>query len=490
MADWIVKELQEKGVSGFKVSADDRDAILELREDALQKRFDILLLFMFDRLGRRSNETPFVVEWFIKQGIRVVSVKEGEQLLDNHTDDLINYIRYWQGEGESKNTSIRIQARMRQLHRAGLYTGGPVVFGYCLVDKGRKNKNGQSVQDLAIEPGEAAIVQEIFKRTIADGVGAYVFANELNARGIRTHYGAGFQGEAIHAILRNRAYLGYFIKRGIPSQHIPELQIVDDSTFEQASAVLQQRRETAAAYRALPRKSATSLLLCGILYCGTCGHRLASSNPSQNAQRKKPQYICPACRSNRSASRGQCAYTRDKIDRIVLAKTQQLLAFSSLLTSDDIQYKLDNRIKKAKEQLHQEREKLVKVELEESDALNEILPVLLHKSTSTADEVTAFIAQKEKQCHRIAAWVERQENAYNSLRDLRRTSSILCNNLALWSEEFSTADSATQQQILTLLYEHVEVNRGNAVSIRLAPDYHKLLSYAGNRKIKEFLQTI
>ncbi len=71
----IIKELCEKGVSGFKISADDRDAIQELREDAMNQRFDVLLVFMFDRLGRRDDETPFVVEWFAKQGIRIFSVK-------------------------------------------------------------------------------------------------------------------------------------------------------------------------------------------------------------------------------------------------------------------------------------------------------------------------------------------------------------------------------------------------------------------------------
>ena len=51
----IVKEFFEKGVSGFKVSADDRDAIQDLKAAAERKEFDILLVFMFDRLGRRQN---------------------------------------------------------------------------------------------------------------------------------------------------------------------------------------------------------------------------------------------------------------------------------------------------------------------------------------------------------------------------------------------------------------------------------------------------
>ena len=95
----IVRELSEKGVSGFKVSAKDRDAIQEIQHDAVDGKFDILLVFMFDRLGRRDDETPFVVEWFVRNGIEVWSATEGQQRFDNHVDKLMNYIRYWQASG-------------------------------------------------------------------------------------------------------------------------------------------------------------------------------------------------------------------------------------------------------------------------------------------------------------------------------------------------------------------------------------------------------
>lgn len=73
----IIREFSEKGVSGFKVSAKDRDAIQEIQKMALQGEFEILLVFMFDRLGRKDDETPFVVEWFVKQNIEVWSAMEG-----------------------------------------------------------------------------------------------------------------------------------------------------------------------------------------------------------------------------------------------------------------------------------------------------------------------------------------------------------------------------------------------------------------------------
>lgn len=51
--DWVIqREFSEKGISGYKVSAQDRDAIQDLKEAALKDEFDILLVFMFDRIGQ------------------------------------------------------------------------------------------------------------------------------------------------------------------------------------------------------------------------------------------------------------------------------------------------------------------------------------------------------------------------------------------------------------------------------------------------------
>lgn len=84
----IVHEEQEEGVSGHKIRAESRDKLQTIKDLARQKQFDILLVFMFDRIGRIADETPFVVEWFVKNGIQVWSTQEGEQRFDNHIDKL------------------------------------------------------------------------------------------------------------------------------------------------------------------------------------------------------------------------------------------------------------------------------------------------------------------------------------------------------------------------------------------------------------------
>ena len=114
--DWVFYgERLEKGVSGYKVSANKRDVILEIRAMAERKEFDVLLVFMFDRLGRREDETPFLVQWFIEHGIEVWSTREGQQRLDSQVDKLLNFIRFWQASGESAKTSVRVKAAHTQM---------------------------------------------------------------------------------------------------------------------------------------------------------------------------------------------------------------------------------------------------------------------------------------------------------------------------------------------------------------------------------------
>ena len=193
----IVHEEQEEGVSGHKVRAEKRDKLQIIKELARQKAFDILLVFMFDRIGRIADETPFVVEWFVKNGIQVWSTQEGEQRFDTHVDKLMNYIRYWQASGESIKTSIRTRTRMEQLTEEGLYTGGVVAYGYRLVKRGRINKRNHEVYDLEIDEKEAEVVRLIFQKYVYEGYGAKRLCNYLCEQNIMGRNGQNIPNVSI-----------------------------------------------------------------------------------------------------------------------------------------------------------------------------------------------------------------------------------------------------------------------------------------------------
>ena len=88
--------------AGYKVSADDLVKLQRIRKAAEQGEFDILLVFMYDRLGRNLNETPFIAEWFTKKGIHVWSVYEGEIIDGVDAERMLDYIRFWQTDEAQK----------------------------------------------------------------------------------------------------------------------------------------------------------------------------------------------------------------------------------------------------------------------------------------------------------------------------------------------------------------------------------------------------
>lgn len=240
MPDWIYyDERLEKGVSGYKVSAAKRDVILEIKALAEEKRFDVLLVFMFDRLGRKEDETPFLVQWFIEHGIEVWSTREGQQRLDSRADKLINYIRFWQAGGESEKTSIRVKAAQTQMTADGIWRGGARPFGYKLIHKGRVGKKNRPLYDLEIDEVEGPIVKEIFDMVCYEGYGTLRLANFLNAK--YPHLHKIWTAQTIRSLLRNILYTGRMHMNDTLSEPIESLRLIQDSQLEFAKYAIQSR---------------------------------------------------------------------------------------------------------------------------------------------------------------------------------------------------------------------------------------------------------
>ena len=318
----VVMEKAEKGVSGSKVSASKRDVIQELRTAASNREFDVLLVYMFDRLGRIESETPFVMEWFVQHGIEMWSTHEGQQRIESHGDKLMNYIRFWQAAGESEKTSMRTRDRIRQIVSSGHYAGGFVPYGYRAVNKGRVNKREQPVKDLEIDPEEAAWVREVFEKVANEGASGYAMARMLNERGLRTRQGAKFQSVNIRRLIRHEGYTGYIITKAAKSEFMPQLQIIDDELFAKANERMDSRCKNAAENKNAAKKSDNPCLLAGIVVCAHCGakmsaflhkdrYKLADGSIKENVQAK---YNCYQRGQRLRPCDGQALYLAERVD--------------------------------------------------------------------------------------------------------------------------------------------------------------------------------
>lgn len=478
----IVKEFEEKGVSGFKVSAKNRDAIQDLKEAALREEFNILLVFMFDRIGRIDDETPFVVEWFVKHGIEVWSAREGEQRFDSHVDKLTNYIRFWQASGESEKTSMRIKTRMHQLTLDGVYTGGPVPFGYKLVGTGKKNRKGYEINNLQIEEGEAEIVRMIFSKVRCDGYGSYRIAQILNDGRVKTHKGSKFQSTTILRILRNRIYTGYLVSGDAVSPYIPELHIIDNEEFEAVQFILNQRSRKDEEKRQIAMNTKGKAMLSGNIFCAHCGHRLTTICYQDKYERRDGtvnitnviKYSCYHKSRKLCECDGATTYRADQVDAIVTEFMKKL--FDALNNSPDEE--LLERAFKRQNDADRANRKKVEQDLQKSCIQLEELQLEIGRSLtgdsifSKADLSTAIQTLKLHidECKKqLSEFEVKEEQGQEALEKFRPAFS----RFKSWAEEFENATLEQKKMIAGQLFRRVEVGKGYKVHIVMNMTYQQ-----------------
>ena len=478
----IVKEFEEKGVSGFKVSAKKRDAIQDLKEAALREEFDVLLVFMFDRIGRIDDETPFVVEWFVKHGIEVWSVREGEQRFDSHVDKLTNYIRFWQASGESEKTSIRIKTRMHQLTLDGIYTGGPVPFGYKLVGTGVKNRKGYEINRLQIEEGEAEIVRMIFSKFRCDGYGTYRIAQILNDANVKTHKGFKFQGNTILRILRNKIYTGYLVSGDAVSPYIPELHIIDTEEFEATQFILKQRSRKDEEKRQIAMNTKGKAMLSGNIFCAHCGHRLTTICYHDKYERRDGtvnisniiKYSCYHKSRKLCECDGATTYRADQVDAIVSEFMRNL--FETFKNSPDEE--LLERAFRRQNDADRANRKKAEQDLQKSCMQLEELQLEIGRSLtgdsvfSKADLSTAIQCLKLHidECKKqLSKFEVKEEQGKDALEKFRPAFS----RFKSWADEFDNATLEQKKMIAGQLFKRVEVGRNYKIHIVMNMTYRQ-----------------
>lgn len=470
----IVKEFSEKGVSGFKVSAQKRDKIQEIQRMALEGEFDVLLVFMFDRLGRRDDETPFVVEWFVNHGVEVWSAMEGQQRFDNHVDKLLNYIRYWQASGESIKTSARVKTRISQLTEQGCYTGGIVPYGYQLVNKGRTNKRNKEVADLAVDPNEAEVVKLIFQKYVCEGYGAQRICRYLAEQGYHNRKGGKIPTTSINRILKNPLYIGILCNGESKSENVlTELQIIDVELFERAQNILQDRTKPREK-REVPLTTRGQSLLTKNIFCGHCGRRLTLTTCGQRYRKKDgtivtksyARYLCSYNTQHPGECSGPASYGTAKLDSLVDQIIR--LQFGRIQTAPPqnlIQEQQGREVEIAKAKLNLLNIQYQQKQKDYRDLQAETLKVIRGASrlnvdllNSVVEETTAQISELEQQI--TAAEAELRE-LVSGAEQVRRDYTQLMN----WATLYDNCSFEAKKMIAAQFIKAVHVKRGYELDI-------------------------
>ena len=481
----IVHEEQEEGVSGHKVRAASRDKLQKIKEEALKGSFDILLVFMFDRIGRIADETPFVVEWFVHNGIRVWSTQEGEQRFDNHTDKLLNYIRFWQADGESEKTSIRTRTSLGQMVEAGHFKGGIAPYGYELVKSGRFNKKKHELYDLKVVPEEAAVVKLIFEKYVAEGYGAQRIATYLNRQGYRARTGKMWHHASIRGILTNLTYTGVLRSGESRSPLIPELQIIPPELFEQTQEIRTARANQAEETRTIPLNTRGEALLSGNVFCAHCGSRLNLTTSGKHRKRsdgtfddtKRIRYICYGKTRKQTDCDGQTGYTMHILDGIVEEAVRELFRRVRNIPRQDLV-----RLRCQAEQ-KQQQNRLASLTTAHKKAAKhlellkaEVLRSLAGESAFSKDMLAEMIADTEQQTQTLEQSIRQIQGALEQEGTLVKQFSKQYDQLISWTDLYDHAPMEKKKMIVSQLIQRVDVGRGYHVNITFRIDYQQFMT--------------
>lgn len=486
----IVREFSEKGVSGYKVSANDRDAIQEIKKDATLGKFDVLLVFMFDRLGRKDDETPFVVEWFVKNGIEVWSTVEGEQKFDNHVDKLMNYIRFWQASGESLKTSVRTKTRLGQIVQEGRFRGGIPAYGYRIVKKGRVGKKNRELYDIEINPEEAVAIRRMFDLADRYGYGGRKISSVLNEEGIvNLRTGEPFHYSTIQNALRNVMNVGILRSGETYSEIFPELQIVSKEQFDRVQKGREQRTIEAAKRRgipveeivinengeetiavrpphAFPKRNVGNALLSGNIYCGHCGGRVFAStarkthHATKSENQRIPIYKCYNRTQHRERCDGPTSYQSHKVDdvveqilRSIFEKAQDI--DSGILIQKQINSSTSNciaQLKQAKLELAKHRQELEKWENLMLDSIEGNCAFSQQQVKERMDTVKLLIEEDSVK-------VDGFQNELENIRGISEEIKEQHKQLISWAEVFDSASIEEKRMIASYIIKAVTIAR-------------------------------
>lgn len=280
----VTELFEDQGISGAAIG--NRPSVIRMREAALARRFDVLLVMDLSRLSRSQADLPKLIDQLAAKGVRTIGVQDGyDSARKGHK--LQAGLHGILGEAFREMVKDRTYAALESRAKDRRPTGGR-AYGYIAASQ-------SATGVVSINDREAEIVREIFQR-FAEGETCFAIAKSLNARGVpspgstwnRTQRrAAGWMRSAIRSMLKNPLYKGQVIwntsewvkdpdtgKRtrvARPAsewiQHSnAELRIVTAALWARAQARTRDQNDERLKAGGKPR-----YLLSGLLRCDVCG---------------------------------------------------------------------------------------------------------------------------------------------------------------------------------------------------------------------------
>jgi site-specific DNA recombinase len=407
---------------GFQGDAEDRPALRRLISDARNQKFNVVLVYRFDRFFRDVRLFLNTDHELRQHGIRLISITEA--IDDTHEGRLQLLIKG--SFAEYEKAVIRERANMGRMRAAkeGKWMGGPPPYGYNL---------DPTTSKLVINEEEAKWVQKFFEWLVHDRLSLRQLQQRVNDLGVPTrwenlgrHRTVNRKGwwmkQTLGRMLTRELYVGIYHYRKIwkpravkrkDAKRRPEEEwitikvppIIDEQLFRLAQLQLKKNSELS------PRRTNKLYLLRRLLECGTCGRAwIAGSNNFGSAY-----YICSGRRKGVSST--QChspSISASKLEPAVWENIVSLLQNPELVLMR-VRKRLDQQgmFEKKEQDLRHLSEQIQRAEREEGRLIQAYkegvidLGTLKLEREETRERLSRLHHEREKLASELTGWLSK-----------------------------------------------------------------------------------
>lgn len=381
--------IDDDGISAFSTDMTDRAGLMELLRLSAEGKIDTLYIFESSRLSRNHLQTLTIISELTSYNVKIYSVTEG--LVNDNSDisTLLQSIKAWNNEQESRKMSTRIRSSKNLIAKNNGFMGGTVLYGY-------KREGNKLVVDVDKKP----IIKEMFNIYLLEGSKATMEYLKNNGYNIKTR-------SVLMQLLTNTTYKGYYYKsEGNKHIYIKDLDIIGQEVFDKVQVVMKQR-STQKNKVAITNK--TNYLCEGILFCSKCGKKLYI-NTSQNGSSMSYRANCN-CLSQKN-------FSIKKLDDIVSERVgvwYSGLDINVLKDKFEVHRDKEYKLLKSKEKqlsslLNTKKQTLTnaKKKLQQSILLDVGLETITVLSKSIS-ELETSVSSLEKQIESVAEEIEQEQ---------------------------------------------------------------------------------
>ena len=473
----------------------NRPSYLRLKQAALGRQFDYIIVDDLSRLGRDMVESATIFRELSELGVSIVAVADGIDT-SNPSAKIPFYFKGIMNEMFLDDMRAKIVRGLKGQVLRG-YSAGGRVYGYktkqILDPSGALDKFGRPKRlgcEVVAEPQEAAVVRQVFELK-ASGHGYRNIADHLNRHGVPSpHAGCGgrsgfWSRSTVRAMILQRKYVGDWtwgksrwvkrtkgskrVKRDRPAsewvRHCNEaLRIVPEDLWNSVHSTAARTNRPSPGPRG-------RYLLSGLLKCDECNASLVVQNSGRSSV-----YICGGYRNGgTSVCRNNHRLSRFVVEEAFCGELSQVLMSPAVL--DELTRRarqvVDDRLAGSKDRTQDLTKQKHQVERRLANL------VALAEAGDVSRTVSRRISELEKELESIDAGLTRASHSSNRSEPVPTTelvASLLGELQRLLAK--SSSDAATLKQIIRNLFPGnlsvVQEEDENQVIFKLNGSLHPL----------------